>query len=117
MSLLNLYDWDGIYRRDYSLLYRDLVFPKTNLREDETNIYYSIDLPGLDKENIEIKVRNNILFISAERKNYNSSKLVHKSLTLPSNINLDSHKITYTNGVLNISFMKCGEKTRFLHIE
>tara|TARA_Y100000389_G_scaffold197360_1_gene231814 strand:- start:689 stop:979 length:291 start_codon:yes stop_codon:yes gene_type:complete len=85
--------------------------------QDETRIFYMYDLFGLNKDDIIIKVVDNVLTVADQREIHNSSKHISTSLSLPNNINIDDNKVTYTNGVLNISFLKTGEKTKFLYIE
>ena len=87
---------------------------------DETRDEYklTIDIPGVDKENIDIKVSNNTIKISGERKHENkssenneswyerSSGSFSRSITLPEKVDSDSLNAHHDNGVLYLSIPK-----------
>ncbi len=50
--------------------------PKVNTREDNNAYYIEVELPGVKKEDVDVKVDGNILTISGERKFKEESKAV-----------------------------------------
>lgn len=92
--------------------------PSMNMREDEKAYYIDVDLPGISKDEIDIKVVNNILTISGERKSEidikekdyykmeSSYGKFQRSLTLPSDADSNSIKASSKNGVLEIKIDK-----------
>jgi HSP20 family protein len=98
---------------------RSEVFsPPVELIELEKSFVLSLDIPGLRKEEIEIELKDQQLFISGERKpaSGDSNMNVLKSekrygkflrvLTLPKNINPDAIEASFEDGVLNIVLHK-----------
>ncbi|MEM2136895.1 MAG: archaeal heat shock protein Hsp20 [Candidatus Methanomethylicia archaeon] len=68
--------------------------------EDEYKII--MEMPGVDEEDIEIKVSEGKLTINAK----SSYKNYHKELDLPKNVNTKDIKKRYKNGVLEIGLRK-----------
>ncbi len=98
--------------------------PQVDVSETKTHFNYEISLPGMNKEDININVDDNLLTISGERKFEDEKKeegqyhLVEnrygsfsRTLTLPGNANPDSIEAKYENGILRISVEKDKEKT------
>ena len=42
--------------------------PRLNLREDDKTIYVSVELPGVDKKDVDISLKDNVLVIKGEKK-------------------------------------------------
>ena len=92
--------------------------PPVDIYEDEHGIQVKLEVPGIDEKDLNIKVENNILSVSGERKFENEQKEENfhrierrygsfaRSFTLPNTV--DTEKITaeYDNGVLNIHLAK-----------
>lgn len=101
-TLLNLENWDSL-----SPNLNDFDF---YWQEDGDKLVTSIDLPGLKKEDIKIKVKNNIVFIEGTRSLKNSNdnyirKYSYKTY-VPKNLNLDEIEAEFENGVLTLSCKK-----------
>lgn len=91
---------------------------KADLRETENEFIVEADLPGYNKENIEIRYEDNMLTISAkydevmeekgesfiqrERRRGNYSR----SIAIPSNVKEDEIKASFNNGVLKVVLPK-----------
>jgi HSP20 family protein len=69
----------------------------------ENGYSLSLDIPGVKKEDIKLSVNNGILTVSGERKNKHSSYTYKSSYSVPKNINVDSLKAEYEDGVLTLS--------------
>jgi len=93
--------------------------PKIDISEDEKNFYLDIEIPGANKEDLKVTLTENQLVIKGERKNTlleNSERKIvsmesefgkfTKEFTINSEIDRDSLKANYVNGVLSISVGK-----------
>ncbi len=89
----------------------------------ETEKHYEVlaDVPGIEKENVKITVKDHILTIQTERQsetksdsdNYHRVERFRgsssRSLRLPENVNEDEVEASFTNGVLSIKIPKTKE--------
>jgi len=97
--------------------------PKVDIIETENSYELHLAVPGLNKEDFQIEVKDNYLTVSGERKftnekkekNYQSIETQYgsfsRSFALPENI--DSAKINakYNNGILELTVPKDEKKT------
>lgn len=95
--------------------------PRTDVREKENEYDISIDLPGVEKDDIKITVHDGILEIAGERNlekqegddGYNRLERFHGSFRrgfrLPKEVHLDRIESTYEKGVLLIRIPKAEE--------
>lgn len=91
-----------------------------NVAENETTLTVTAELPGLDEEDIDVRLVGNQLTISGERKWEKKEKdkgkeftrvesqfgSFSRTLTLPMNLRLDRAEAVYDKGVLTIEFPK-----------
>ena len=93
--------------------------PRIDIMEDEKAINVHAELAGLSKEDVKIKVNeDNVLSISGERetkeehkeKDYMRSEIRYgsfsRSFILPDNVDTESIKATFENGILDIGIAK-----------
>lgn len=85
--------------------------PRTNITETEKNIKITTELPGANKEDIEIKTRDSTVTIQTQTKNIeNKTQRTQRSyktqLSLPKPVQAQEGKATYKNGVLEITLPK-----------
>lgn len=92
--------------------------PATEVIDEEKAFILSMDIPGLRKDELDIEVKENKLFVSGERKQLErdekssvmrSEKRYGKfsrAFTLPQNVNTDSIEARFENGVLEIAIPK-----------
>ncbi|HEY4755105.1 MAG TPA: Hsp20/alpha crystallin family protein [Ignavibacteriaceae bacterium] len=102
--------------------YNNTFLPKIDISEDEKNIYFEAEIPGLKKEDINISLEDNILTIKGEKKFSEDKKqkaLIRneriygpfaRSFTLHEEINPDSANAEFENGILKISLEKATHK-------
>jgi len=96
-------------------------YPNTDIYEDEKNIYLDIELPGISKDNVQVKVRdNNVLYIKGEKKKEEKkedekSNIIRmersygeftRYFSLPDNVNNEKINAKYDNGVLHLTIEK-----------
>ncbi|QDK47045.1 Hsp20/alpha crystallin family protein [Bdellovibrio sp. ZAP7] len=100
-------------------IYDDRDFtPACDLTENETHYFMSMDLPGLNKEDLKIDITNNLLTVSGERKRNSADDsrkyqlferrhgFFKRSFTLPSSIESAKVEARYENGVLELYLPK-----------
>ncbi len=96
--------------------------PKCEVTDDKTNYYFKFDLPGVPKDQIKVELNNNVLTVSAERKEEketNESKKHYvselfygsylRSFTLPNDIDEKKVDAKYEDGVLKLTIPKNGK--------
>jgi HSP20 family protein len=97
--------------------------PRIDVSEDEKMIFLSVELPGISKEEVGLSINDeNILIIKGEKKRVlcdseeekdkkyiraeRSYGTFNRSFLMPENINADSIKAAYRNGILDITIEK-----------
>lgn len=98
--------------------------PSIDISETDTQYLIDVEVPGVDKKDIELNVENNTLTISGERKFEKKEEGKHyhrvessygsfsRSFTLPDNVKDDTIQATYNNGILNITIDKSEQKMK-----
>jgi HSP20 family protein len=92
--------------------------PRLDISETDSDYCLELDLPGINKEDIDIKLDNNIIIIKGEKKLNNEHKDTNfytrerfygtfsRTLALPTNIKSEEVETTFEGGVLNIKIPK-----------
>lgn len=92
--------------------------PRTDIFEDEKNVYVSVEIPGVDKKDVKISVQDNILTIKGEKKSELKDEKKNffrversygsfcRSFTLPVEVDAEKTGAKYENGMLNITLPK-----------
>jgi HSP20 family protein len=95
--------------------------PLVDIYEDEHNITLKIEVPGIDEKDIDVRIENNMLTVSGERKIENEEKQENfrrverhygsfsRSFTLPSSVDPAQVSADYEQGVLKIHLAKKAE--------
>ncbi|MEX0646442.1 MAG: Hsp20/alpha crystallin family protein [Balneolaceae bacterium] len=103
---------------------RSTFTPGIDVSETEKQFIVDVELPGMEKKDIDLNIENNRLTISGERKfeKEENNKQYHRveshygsfsrTLQLPESVNPDSVKASYKDGILNISIDKSEEKLK-----
>ena len=88
--------------------------PNMDLKETKAEYIISMDLPGMNKEEINISLKDHLLTISGERKSESKQEgekffqeeqnygFFSRSVNLPDDANLDNINAEYKNGVLKV---------------
>jgi HSP20 family protein len=117
--------------RDFSMLpFRETFVPSIDLEDRGKDFRLSVDLPGFNKEDVEIEVSDDSVVICAqkdraeekEEKNYvrreRTAQTFYRKLQLPENVRSEGAKANLTNGLLEITLPKKEpKKTKKLSIE
>jgi HSP20 family protein len=92
--------------------------PAVDIHEDEHNITFHAELPGVKEEDLHVTLENNVLTITGERKFKDEEKKDNfhrierrygkftRSFTLPAGVDAQNVKATLTDGILNIALPK-----------
>ena len=95
--------------------------PPVDVYEDEHSVQLKLEVPGIEEKDLDVKVENNVLTVSGERKFEKEEKEENfrrverrygsfvRSFTLPNTVNPEDVNAEYTNGVLKIKLGKRAE--------
>lgn len=92
---------------------------RMDVRENGSNVMVSAEIPGVNKEDIQVSVENGTVTIRAEVKQYDADtedeKVLHseryfgavqRSIALPSPVDEGGAKASYANGILTLTLPK-----------
>ena len=85
--------------------------PLTDVMEKDDDIVITMEVPGVEKEDIDVEVAERSVRVSA-----NGAQRYYKEVQLPSSVDTTSTKATYKNGVLSITVKK-KEKGKKVRVE
>jgi HSP20 family protein len=104
--------------------------PAVDIYETEGEIAIKAEIPGMNKEDISVEIKNNTLYLKGERKfekdvkeeNYHrmerSYGSFHRVFSLPATVDQEKVKASYKNGVLEINISKEeGEKPKQIPVD
>ena len=89
--------------------------PLTEVNEEGDQIIVICEMPGVTREDIELKATTHSLTISTKIKFKGRS--YYKEIELPSAINSDYARARYTNGILEVKLKKIDEKQTDIKID
>jgi HSP20 family protein len=102
----------------------ELTAPAVDLYEEKDDIVVKAELPGMEKDNIEVNLADHTLTIKGEKKkeaevkeeNYYRSERFHgsflRTLELPKDVHGDKVKASFKNGILEVRLPKTEEAKR-----
>lgn len=92
--------------------------PRVDINETEKEVVLDVELPGLERKDIKVEVKNNTLTVSGERKSERKTDdsqccrierhygRFERSFGLPDTVKSDKVAAEYKNGVLTITLPK-----------
>ncbi len=108
----------------------DVMYPAVDVVEYDQHYLYVVELPGVNKKDVKLMIKDNSLVLEGERKEPAMGDNVQKirgeiaygkfqrTLPLPENADLDKIQAEYKNGVLVVHIDKKEEtKPRFINIK
>ncbi len=124
-NLLERYNKSGARnlgtRMDNDLNFADWA-PSVDIEEDKDKYLIRADLPGVEKENIDVKLENGVLSIRGEKRsesetgegtrNHRKERFYGtfaRSFTLPDSVQSDAVEAHYKDGVLSLTVPKAEE--------
>lgn len=102
--------------------------PRVNITENDQRIRLEFDLPGMERDDIKVTIKDGLLTVSGERKiehkdeseNYVRNEIYtgqfSRSFTLPETVDADKISADYKNGLLTLALPKT-EKAKPKQIE
>ena len=109
--------FDGLFRSADGGSVRRWI-PPTELREEESELVLTIDLPGMTESDVDVEINDNVLTVSGERKNeheeradglYRSERTYGRftrSFALPEGVDADAVSGEFEKGVLELRVPK-----------
>lgn len=94
------------------------IYPKINVSSQKDAFKINIDMPGVNKDDVDITVNNNILIVKGERKYEKKCEdektyyseieygKFQRSIELAKNIDVNAISAQYANGILSINVPK-----------
>lgn len=94
------------------------LYPALDIYQDDKNVYVEAQLAGVDPDNVELGIDNDILTLEGrverktevDEKNYYRKEIksgsFHRAVALPAAVQSDKAKAIYENGVLKITIPK-----------
>ena len=92
--------------------------PKVDIRENEQESQFLLELPGVRKEDIQIEVEQDVLYVSGERKAAEETKETnvhrmeqfygsfHRRFHLPQGLDKETIAAQYQDGILRLTIQK-----------
>ena len=113
--------FEGQYGGREESLTSGAFVPPVDVYEDEQSIQLKLEVPGVDEKDLGIKIENNTLTVTGERKLEKEEKEENfhrverrygsftRSFTLPTTVNTDDIRADYEHGVLKVRLAKRAE--------
>jgi HSP20 family protein len=90
--------------------------PVVDILETENEFILRVELPGVEKDDVQVSIDNRILTIKGEKKKDDKDKKVHRTecrygsfvrnFTLPQDVDMDKVEANCKNGVLSLTLTK-----------
>jgi len=80
--------------------------PLTDIIEGDENVAVTLELPGVEKNDIDLNVTENTLEITVDK----PKRKFHKIVDLPCNVQSKTTKATYKNGILDVVIQRKEKK-------
>jgi len=121
---------DSLFERDLfpGTTFSRGVFPAINMFEKGDVLLIKAELPGIDKKDIKIEIKNNTLSLTGEKKTNERDDVTYhrkertegtfkRQLSLPYRVNAEKVSAGFEDGVLTIEVEKAeGSKPRLITI-
>ena len=116
-------DFDGLLNTFWNSedSYMTNFNPTVDIEENDDEFVFHAELPGLDKKDVKISLKDNILTLSGEKAQKNKEKKLNfhriessygkfqRCFKLPQNVRQADIKADFSNGILNITVPKAEE--------
>ena len=119
---MRLIKWSPMFNEEDDFfnfpMLRSVNTPSLDIYQDEDNVYAKVALPGVDPENINVSIENDILTLESstekkseiDEKNYYRKEIRYgsfrRNVQLPSHVQGDKAEAEYEKGILNITIPK-----------
>ena len=113
--------FDNFFNNSFDNSFQNEFSPKVDISETDKTFNFEFAVPGMDKNDLSIEIKNGYLTVSGERKIKNDDNNFHsiengygkfsRSFQLPDNIDENKISAKHKNGILNISIDKDAKKS------
>jgi HSP20 family protein len=93
---------------EQSLQITDRPEPYIDIQEEEKEVYVTIEIPGVEKKDIDLTVQNETLTIDINHE----QRGFHKTIDLPAPVRENKSQASYNNGILHITLQKTKQKNK-----
>jgi HSP20 family protein len=95
--------------------------PPVDVYEDEHSVHLKIEVPGIDEKDVDVRIENNVLTVTGERKFEKEEKQENfrrverqygsftRTFTLPNTVDAEKVSANYDKGILKIALPKKAE--------
>jgi HSP20 family protein len=80
--------------------------PLANVYSTDKKINVVLEIPDIKKEDIKINAFDCALEVIANNRDNNYQRRCHKTIELPTDIDIETTRSTYNNGILEVTFDK-----------
>ncbi len=121
---VGLEEFNQLFRGDLALVNEAVAFvPRVNVSEGEKAVRITLELPGVDEKDIQIRLTSEGLSIAGEKKQEPEEKdnsyyrlersygAFERVIALPDNVDGEKAEATFKRGVLQVVVPKRAEKT------
>lgn len=123
-------DFDDMFEDFAGPMMQDGFAPAVDVYEEGNNVIVEAPLPGIEAEDVEISIENDVLSIQGKSekktevddKNYYRKEVrygsFHRAIALPYSVDGDKAEAKYDNGVLKVSVPKAEQvKKKMIKIQ
>jgi HSP20 family protein len=109
---------EDLWRTPFETGLGQMEYPAVNVSEDDRNITVEAELPGMDSNDIDISLQNNMLVLQGEKRfedeqkqgNYQRIERSYgsfsRTIPLSSSVDEDNVKASFKNGILTVTLPK-----------
>jgi len=91
-----------MHNRAQDQLEQDVREPLTDINEDANNVYITYELPGISKDNIDLKVDDEMVTLNVTE----GTRKYHKEVGFEFKLKPETCKAKFVNGILDVSIAK-----------
>ncbi len=101
--------------------------PLSRVKEEDNYYHLVMDIPGVDKENLKVELKDNVMSIAGERKDHFADEKseadtyarFEQKFSLPKDVNMDEIDVHQKDGVLEVVLPKArkDDQHKTLHIK
>lgn len=110
------------HNKNLAKLNQGFRMPVGNIQETETKVIATFEMPGLNKNNIDLNVTDNFLEVKGQEKHESENTIedkyryqsqcsnFYRQIKLPAEVDPQTTKATFNNGLLRVEMPKLKEK-------
>jgi len=95
-------EFGNVKRIGRRTIIEDVMEPLVDVIDEKDRVVVIAELPGIDKDKIDIRIKDNKLIIKAK----NKDRKYYKEIELPAEVKPETAKAKYRNGVLEVTIEK-----------